>query len=283
MSTTSWRILRWTVLAAFGLVALLLAFILLTWPDVEQLASVPPRTTAFIEMAKERQRERGQPAEVAWQWVPDAAISPHLKRAAVAAEDMEFFSHAGFSTAEIGVAIKEAIAERSAPRGASTITQQLAKNLWLSPSRNPLRKLKEAVLTRQLEQHLTKSRILEIYLNVVEFGPSVYGAEAAAWHYFGKSAVQLTEYEAAMLAASLPRPSQWNPARDTPSYRRYVAEIVGRMERAAFLWRHVGGSPPPNIDLDTIRLPEELLMSLDSLPRDSLPPLNDPLPADSLR
>ncbi|MGD8727242.1 MAG: biosynthetic peptidoglycan transglycosylase, partial [Gemmatimonadales bacterium] len=158
----------------------------------------------------------------------------------VSAEDMEFFSHSGFSTAEMRAAIREALQEGRDLRGASTISQQLVKNLWLSPSRNPLRKLKEAVLTWQLERRLSKRRILELYVNVVEFGPGVYGAEAAAQHYFGKPAASLNELESAQLAAGLPRPRSWHPGVDSPYYRRYVEDILGRMHRATFLWRAIG-------------------------------------------
>ena len=214
----------------------------LTWPDVAALRLANPPTTAFIERYQERRRAAGESDRVAWQWVPAGAISANLKRAVVAAEDLEFFTHQGFSASEARAAIRKAITEWEVPRGASTITQQLAKNLWLSPSRNPLRKLKEAMLTRQLERELTKDRILEIYLNVVEFGRGVYGAEAAARHYFGKPAAALTESEAAQLAASLPRPSSWHPGVQSRSYRRYVVDIERRMERAEFLRRRVGGS-----------------------------------------
>ena len=180
---------------------------MMTWPDVAALRTTEPETTAFMERYRERRRAAGEPDGVAWRWRPASAISHNLKRAVVAAEDIEFFSHDGFSASEARAALKEAVAERKVPRGASTITQQLAKNLWLSPSRNPFRKLKEAMLTRQLEHSLGKDRILEIYVNVVEFGPGIYGAEAAAQRYFGKAADHLTAHEAAQLAAGLPRPS----------------------------------------------------------------------------
>jgi len=214
-----------------------------SWPDVAVLARTNPETTVFIERYRAQRRAAGQSDRVEWRWVPDQALSPHLKRAAVSAEDMEFFSHDGFSTSEIKVALREALETKEAPRGASTITQQLAKNLWLSPLRTPIRKLKEMLLTRQLERNLSKRRILEIYLNVVEFGPGVYGAEAAARRYFGKSAASLTEHEAAQLAASLPRPSRWHPGVESSAYWGYVDEIESRMARATFLWRHVGGAP----------------------------------------
>jgi monofunctional biosynthetic peptidoglycan transglycosylase len=119
-----------------------------------------------------------------------------------------------------------------------------AKNLWLSPTRNPLRKFKEVILTRRLERALSKSRILEIYLNVAEFGAGIYGVGAAAEHYFYKPASDLTEHESAMLAASLPRPSRWNPSSHSAYYLRYVEDIEGRLERAEFLWRHVAPDRP---------------------------------------
>jgi monofunctional biosynthetic peptidoglycan transglycosylase len=237
------RTLGWIiVLGVLAAAAAVVGYQLLTWPDVAALARANPETTAFIERYRAQRRAAGQSDRVEWRWIPDQALSPHLKRAAVSAEDMEFFSHDGFSTSEIKLALREALETKEAPRGASTITQQLAKNLWLSPSRNPIRKFKEVLLTRQLERKLAKRRILEIYLNVVEFGSGVYGAEAAAQRYFGKSAASLTEHEAAQLAASLPRPSRWHPGVESPAYWSYVEDIEERMARATFLWRHVGGA-----------------------------------------
>jgi monofunctional biosynthetic peptidoglycan transglycosylase len=204
---------------------------------VGALARAQPRTTAFIEHHRARERAAGRAGRVAWTWVPYARISPDLKRAVLVAEDINFFSHAGFELREIREALGQAVEEFELPRGASTITQQLAKNLWLSPSRNPLRKLKEGMLTRQLERRLGKRRILELYLNVVEFGPGVYGAEAASRRYFGKAALDLTVDEAAQLAASLPSPSTWHPGVAHRGYRRHVDTIRRRMARAEFLDR----------------------------------------------
>jgi monofunctional biosynthetic peptidoglycan transglycosylase len=161
--------------------------------------------------------------------VPWSAISAHLKRAAISAEDLEFFFHQGFSRAEMKAAIRQALAQGRAPRGASTITQQLAKNLWLSPSRNPWRKVREALLTRSLEKHLTKRRIVEVYLNVVEFGPGVYGAEAAARRYFGKAAGSLTPEEAALLAGCLPNPRKMNPGTPNKTLLKRQRIILERM------------------------------------------------------
>jgi monofunctional biosynthetic peptidoglycan transglycosylase len=214
-------------------------WVVATWPDVAALATEPPETTAFIERWREVQREAGEDDAVEWAYVAGSDISVHLKRAVVAAEDLEFFQHSGFSTHEMRAAVEEAL-EGGELRGASTITQQLAKNLWLSPSRNPLRKLKEAVLTRQLEKHVSKQRILTLYLNVVEFGPGVFGAEAAARRYFGKPAAELDEWESALLSAGLPRPTSWNPDSDNERYLTMATLIMMRVERAAgFFQRHL--------------------------------------------
>ena len=217
-----------------------LAWETVTWPDVKALATRAPATTAFIELYKERERQAGRAPRVAFRFTPYGTISPHIKRAVLVAEDINFFSHRGFDWGQIRSAVEEALDDKKeAPRGASTITQQLAKNLWLSPSRNPLRKVKEAILTWQLERSLSKRRILELYLNVVEFGPGIYGAGPAAERYFGKPAADLGEDEAALLAASLPRPSQWHPGVTRRAYQRYTSSIRSRMDKAEFLWKHI--------------------------------------------
>ncbi|MGD8698335.1 MAG: monofunctional biosynthetic peptidoglycan transglycosylase [Gemmatimonadales bacterium] len=233
---------RLGVAAAMGIatmVALSAAYNALTWPDVSALERSNPETTAFIERYRARAENRGDTSDIHWVWVPYDSISPHLKCAVLVAEDIGFFSHRGFEGSEIKQAIGDALSGERALRGASTITQQLAKNLWLSPSRSLLRKLKEAALAYHLEQRLSKKRILEIYLNVVEFGPGVYGAEAAARYYFRKAATDLNPKEAAQLAAALPRPLRWNPASDNRWYRQYTTTIQERMDQAAFLWRRI--------------------------------------------
>ncbi len=210
-----------------------------TWPTVRRLAAERPATTAFIEQYRARQRAEGRADRVAWVWTRYAAVSPALKRAVLVGEDIGFFSHHGFALDEMQSALEDALRDRELPRGASTITQQLAKNLWLSPSRNPLRKGKEAILTWQLERALSKRRILELYLNVVEFGPGLYGVGAASQRYFGKAPAELDEHEAAQLAAVLPKPSSWRPGATSAAYRRRVAAIETRMERAGFLWKQI--------------------------------------------
>ena len=210
-----------------------------TWPSVGALLGDRPHSTAFIERYEERESKAGRKPRVDWRWVSYAAISNDLKRSVVVAEDIDFFSHRGFATAEIEKAVREAWEEKELPRGASTITQQLAKNLYLSPSRNPWRKVKEALLTRQLERTLPKRRILELYLNVVEFGPGIYGAEAAARRYFGLSAAGLDALQAAQLAAVLPKPSSWRPGSPSRVYQARVTRILRRAEQSRWLDREI--------------------------------------------
>jgi monofunctional biosynthetic peptidoglycan transglycosylase len=219
-----WRLAA--VAAAMVVVSTVLVW--LTWPDVAALAKHNPKTTAFIEAAKARG------VQVEWRWVPARRISLDLKKAVVVAEDLSFFSHKGFDTHEIELAARDAVKGKRV-RGASTITQQLAKNLWLTPSRSPLRKLREVILTRQLEGHLSKRRILEIYLNVAQFGPEVFGAEAAARTYFGIPAADLNADQSAQLAASLPRPTTWHPGVSTRGYNRAVSRIRLRAEQCDWL------------------------------------------------
>jgi len=225
-----------------GVLVSVLAYEGWTWPKVAALARDRPLTTAFIERYRHQQRARGQSDRVDWRWVPYGRIAVSLKRAVLVAEDANFFSHRGFDFAEIDKAIREAIEEAEAPRGASTITQQLAKNLWLSASRNPYRKLKEVILTWQLERALSKRRILELYLNVVELGPGVFGVEAASRRYFGKPAADLGDDEAAQLAASLPNPTTWHPGAASRAYQRRVATIRQRMDRVDIPRRQVGAA-----------------------------------------
>lgn len=229
---------RWLVASAVVAVVYL-GWELATWPDVAALAQENPKTTAFIERWQRRQERAGKSTTPQWRRVSYGRISAHLKRAVLVSEDIEFFSHQGFSTREMRQAFLDAWEERRLPRGASTLTQQLAKNLWLSPSRNPLRKVKEAVLTWQLERALAKRRILELYLNVVEFGPGIYGAEAAARHYYGVSAASLSETQAASLAAGLPKPSSWHPGSSSRTYQKRVRTVLRRMAKARFLWREI--------------------------------------------
>jgi monofunctional biosynthetic peptidoglycan transglycosylase len=168
-------------------------------------------------------------------WVPYSRISPHLKRAVIVAEDTAFWQHEGIDLEQIRESMEINIEQGKAARGASTITQQLAKNLYLSPSRNPIRKLRELIIARRLEAELDKARIFEIYLNVIEWGDGVWGAEAAARRYFGVPASALTAPQAALLAGAIINPRVLNPAQ--PNRR-----LLGRQQ---IIMRRMGAVTPP--------------------------------------
>ena len=184
----------------------LLVYFYYSLPDVALLKKQNPRSSALMELRDEEYREKGVRGGRQQVWVSYGGISDHLKRAILLSEDAAFFSHKGVDVEELKEAIKKDWESLSFKRGGSTITMQLAKNLYLNPSKNPLRKVKEIFIAWQLEQALSKRRIFEIYLNIVELGRNVYGVEAAARHYFGKTAAALDPLEAATLAALLPSP-----------------------------------------------------------------------------
>lgn len=199
---------------------------LTTLPDVKSLARTNPTATALMEIRQARAVEKGQPIRRQWTWVPLSRISTNLQRAVIAAEDASFFSHEGFDWEGIKDAALDNLEAGEMKRGGSTITQQLAKNLYLSSERSLVRKAQEALITRLLEHHLTKGRILELYLNIAEWGRGIYGAEAASWHHFGKSAASLTQDEAAWLAAILPAPLRYDPIRKTAALTRRHDRIL---------------------------------------------------------
>lgn len=187
----------------------------LTFPDVQSLATVNPETTALIEVRLAEARAKDPDAEPRLVWVPLAEIAPVLQHAVIVSEDASFYFHEGFDWEGIKEAALHDLAEGKLQRGGSTITQQLAKNLYLSSGKTLLRKANEALIADSLERHLTKKRILELYLNVVEWGKGVYGAEAASRHHFGKHAADLSAEEAALLAAMLPSPRTYDPLKIT--------------------------------------------------------------------
>ena len=225
------RVLLWTVLL-LGVPLSLLAFTwLLTLPDVARLAKTNPGPTALMEHRQTLAQTQRRPVPRQWTWVPLSRMSRHLQHAAIAAEDASFFIHEGFDWEGIKDAAIHNLEAGEMKRGGSTITQQLAKNLYLSTERSLIRKAREALITRSLEHHLTKERILELYLNVAEWGNGVYGAEAAARHHFGKSAQELTAEEAAWLAAILPSPRRYDPLRKTAFLAKRHQRILKSMNR----------------------------------------------------
>ncbi|HWQ38078.1 MAG TPA: monofunctional biosynthetic peptidoglycan transglycosylase [Burkholderiales bacterium] len=189
-----------------------------------------PKTTAFMDARLEVLRDANPKAKLQHQWVPYENISVHLKRALIAAEDAKFLDHEGFDWEAIQEAAEKNLRRGKVVAGGSTISQQLAKNLFLSGRRTPWRKLQEAAITVMIETVMSKRRILEIYLNVIEWGNGVFGVEAAARHYFGTSATWLSPWQAAQLAAMVPRPRFYDRVRSTPLLQRRTAAILERME-----------------------------------------------------
>lgn len=223
-------------LATALLLALGACAVYVLWlPDVTPLKRGPIRTTAYIELRRQEYARRGQKLRVRMTWVPYAAISDDLKHAVITAEDDMFYRHQGIDWESTRAAFLKDWEARKMKYGASTITQQLARNLYLSPSKNPLRKLKEMLIARRLEKTLGKRRILELYLNVVEWGKGVYGAEAAAQAYFGKHASELTPEEAVAMAVVLPNPRRWNPAKGGRYVERNSRRVMSRMIKSGYL------------------------------------------------
>ena len=180
-------------------------------PDISKLKKENPKKTSFMEYREREWREKGKRIKTTQIWTPLSNISPYLMKAVLIAEDDKFYRHEGFDFEAIQKALEKDIKKKKFKFGGSTISQQLAKNLYLTPSKNPVRKIKEAVLTWRIESTLSKRRILELYLNVAEWGEGIFGIEAAARHYYGKSASALAPEEAARLASVLPNPRKYNP------------------------------------------------------------------------
>ena len=211
-----------------------LAYVYLTLPDVRVLAKTNPKRTAFSELREREAAQAGKPLRHYQVWVPYTRISPNLKRAVLVAEDDAFWQHEGIDMEQLKISIRNDI-EKGQVRGGSTITQQLAKNLYLSPSRDPVRKLRELIIARRLEAGLSKARIFEIYLNVIEWGNGIWGAEAAARSYFGSSAASLSAEQAALLAGAIINPRVYSPAHPNARLLRRQRIILSRM----------GGYVPP--------------------------------------
>jgi monofunctional biosynthetic peptidoglycan transglycosylase len=221
------RLAGWsTLVLALALVAYELTFLArIAWWRTHD-----PSSTAFMDERLERLREKTPAARLKQQWVPYARISIHLKRAIVAAEDAKFADHEGFDWEAMHKAWEKNQKRGKVVAGGSTISQQLAKNLFLSGSRTPWRKAQEAVITVMLEGVLDKRRILEIYLNVIEWGEGVFGAEAASRHYFGVGAGSLTPGQAARLAAMVPNPRFYDRNRNAPWLEKKTDILLGRMD-----------------------------------------------------
>ncbi len=225
------RGLRWVLRIALILLLADFFYLYATWPDWKQYAQGPVPKSSFLAEYERQRASNPQWPKPRWQPVAYAQLPRHLTRAVILAEDSRFWEHKGFDL----IAFKEAMnynwAEGRFALGASTISQQTVKNLFLTPAKNPLRKWHELVLTWGMEQQLSKTRILELYLNVAEFGPGLYGVQAAAEAYWGVPARELTLQQAVELAATLPSPLKNNPATRTEAFERRVAKILGLIVR----------------------------------------------------
>ena len=227
--TTLWR---WTRRALLALVLAVVAYQLWLLGHVVWWKWMPPSGTSFMSLRLDELNAKAPDAELHYRWVPYDKISVHLKRAVVAAEDDKFVDHEGFDWEGIQKAIEKNQKKGKTVAGGSTISQQLAKNLFLSPTKSYFRKAEEAVITVMIEALWDKRRILEVYLNVVEWGDGVFGAEAAARRYFGISAAQLGPEQAARLAVMLPAPRRYERNPYSAYMNGRTELILGRMNNA---------------------------------------------------
>lgn len=233
------------ILAIPAVAFALLAYVYLTVPDVRPLKTSNPSATAFMELRDSEARSNGRSARRLQRWVGYRNISQDLKQAVLVAEDDAFWQHEGVDLEQLQESLEADWARGRIVRGGSTITQQLAKNLYLSPSKNPLRKLRELMIARRLEAELKKARILELYLNVIEWGDGIYGVEAAARTYFHVPAAELDPTESALLAAAIINPRLLNPAHPT-------ARLLRRQQ---LILRRMGYVTPPALDSSAARPP----------------------------
>ena len=286
-----WRGIRIAFIVAAVAVGAWLLFEAGRFPDVGALATQNPGKSSFMEYREREAALAGKRLQLNQRFVPLGRISDKLQRAVLAAEDDRFYEHDGFDLDEIRDAVEDHLRTGKKMRGASTVSQQLAKNLWLTPDRSLVRKLREAIYTWVLERRIGKARILELYLNYAEWGRGVFGAEAAARHYFGVSASALDHHQAALLAAALPNPLQRDPAHPSSSHarraRRILARIGGRVAvqpaaaepKVASAERHPAPSPLPSPTVATAATPKPLVVASPSpsatpsaTPRDLLRP-----------
>jgi monofunctional biosynthetic peptidoglycan transglycosylase len=249
------------IAALLGLGFVTAAYVYLTLPDVRPLRTENPASTAFMELRSREAHARGLPVQREWRWVPYSRISANLKKAVIVTEDGAFWQHQGIDYEQLRESIETNWELGEFKRGASTITQQLAKNLYLSPAKNPIRKLKELLITRRLEVELSKQRILEIYLNAIEWGDGVWGAEAAARRYFRKSAAELSATESALLAAAITNPHILDPGHPSARLRR----------RQQMIMRRMGAVTPPPVVAEPAAAPAALPETPGLVPVPSLP------------
>jgi monofunctional glycosyltransferase len=249
------------------LIAILTPFVLglfyLVYPDVSALKGHNPAKTAFMRYRENEWTKKGEKKTIRQTWVPLGKISPYVRYAVTISEDDKFWQHEGFDFAAMKDALIKDIDEKEFKYGASTISQQLAKNLYLSPSKNPLRKLQEAIITWRLERTLPKERILELYLNVAEWGDGIFGIEEAAKKNFGKPASALTPMESALLAVILPNPLKLRAQNPSAYIQKRANTIYSRMQRRDVVPQETAEPNQENIETETTEEPLEELMPVD--------------------
>jgi len=266
------RLLLAGLLGAFALVA----YLWLGLPgrgQVRALATENPGLTGVMRQREKEARAAGRTPRRQQAWVPLSRVSRHLVHAVLSSEDQNFFGHQGIDWDAIEKSVQEDRKKWSFARGGSTITQQLAKNLFFTTHKSPVRKLRELVVAHWLEADLGKRRILELYLNVIEWGDGVYGAEAAAQRYYGKPASALDADEAAGLAAMIPNPRRINPRVDAGRFARAQQRVVWLMAHAGYLSRSGLGAEPPPVESadDDEPAPPEPETAVPAAPRETTP------------
>jgi len=244
------RLLLLLLLLPVALALLLAAWVWAGLPArsaVRALATRNPGRTRLMLQRDEEARRAGRRARTVQAWVPLQAVSRHLIHAVLSSEDQRFFGHEGVDWDAVQQSLEKDLQKGRFVRGGSTITQQLAKNLYLGTRKTPVRKLRELVVARWLEEDLDKRRILALYLNVIEWGDGIYGAEAAARRWYGKPAAALSEQEAAGLAAMIPNPRRLNPQASPARHARATRRVLWLMARAGYLGRDAAflGAEPP--------------------------------------
>lgn len=219
------RVVRWTIRILILIFIMDTGYLIGIWPDWKLYQEGPIQRSNFIrQYIFDQYRHRDWP-KLLWRQVPIEKISRHMVRALVVAEDARFYSHTGIDMDALQAAMEHNLSEKRFIYGGSTISQQTVKNIFLSSSRNPLRKWHELVLTIGMERNLSKKRILELYLNVAEFGRGIYGVDAAARHYWGVTASKISEKQAIKLAATLSAPVNHNPVTKTKYFKKRVEQI----------------------------------------------------------
>lgn len=262
-----WKIVRTAFKALVGLFALIgIIFVgivcwLITffiWPDISYLKIEPPKKTAFMEFRERQWAAINKKTKLRYTWVPLANISPFVQDAVLISEDDKFWQHYGFDLAGIQEAMEKNMRSGKMKAGGSTITQQLAKNIFLSPERTATRKLKEAILALRLERELGKKRILELYLNVAEWGPGIFGIEEASLHYYGKHASQLTPEEACQLAAVLPNPIRFSPTSDSRYLKaraNVILRVMQKRDKGLSIWQDLEKDSTPEAKTENEETP----------------------------